>query len=50
MTPCRAQMTQDMPLQRLAPKTQHASIAAVAGLTKFSGCAPDHLSPAPSRA
>lgn len=45
MTPLRAKMIRDMPLQRLAPRTQEASIAAVAGLTKFYGCAPDHLSP-----
>ena len=35
MTPLRAQMIRDMQLQRLAPKTQKASIAAVAGLAKF---------------
>jgi integrase/recombinase XerD len=50
MTPLRAQMTQDMQLQRLAPKTQKAYIAAVAGLTKFYGCSPDHLSPDQIRA
>jgi len=32
-------------LQRLAPQTQDASVAAVAGLAKFSWCAPDQLSP-----
>jgi integrase len=45
MTPLRAKMIHDMPLQRLAPRTQEASIAAVAGLAKFSGCSPAHLSP-----
>ena len=50
MTPLRAQMTRDMQLQRLAPKTQKASIAAVAGLATFSGCAPDQLSPDQIRA
>lgn len=44
MTPLRAQMIRDMQLQRLAPKTQKAYIAAVAGLAKFSGCSPDQLS------
>src|SRR5215475_10088695 len=38
-------MIRDMPLQRLAPKTQKASIAAGAGLAKFYGCAPEQLSP-----
>jgi hypothetical protein len=38
-------MIHDMQWQRLAPKTQQASSAAVAGLAKFSGCAPDQLSP-----
>ena len=38
-------MTRDIPLQRLAPKTQQASIAAVAGLATFSGCSPYQLSP-----
>ena len=50
MTPLRAQMTRDMELQRLAPTSQQAAIAAVAGLAKFSGCAPDHLSPDQIRA
>jgi integrase/recombinase XerD len=43
-------MTRDMPLQRLAPKTQKASSAAVAGLAKFSGGAPDPLRPEQIRA
>ena len=50
MTPLRAQMTRDMQLQRLAPRTQEASIAAVAGLAKFYGCSPDQLSPDQIRA
>jgi integrase/recombinase XerD len=50
MPPLRAQMTQAMQLQRFAPKTQKASIAAVAGLAKFYGCSPDQLSPAQIRA
>src|SRR5262245_29834285 len=50
MTPLRAQMTQDMQLQRLAPKTQKAYITAVAGLAKFYSCAPDHLNPDQIRA
>jgi len=39
-----------MELQRLAPKTQKASIAAVAGLAKFYGRAPDQLHPDQIRA
>lgn len=50
MTPLRAPMTRDMALQRLAPTSQQASIAAVAGLAQCYGCAPDHLRPAQSRA
>jgi len=34
-----------MQLQRLAPRTQEAYIAAVVGRTKFYRCAPDRLSP-----
>ena len=45
MTPRRAKMIRDMPLQRLAPKTQKASVTAVAGLAKFSQCSPDRLRP-----
>jgi len=37
-------------LQRRAPRTQEASIAAVAGLATFSGCAPDQLRPDQIRA
>jgi hypothetical protein len=42
-------MIHDRQLQRLAPRPQAASSAAVAGLTKCYGCAPDHLSPAQMR-
>jgi integrase/recombinase XerD len=42
-------MIRDMQLQRLAPRTQAVYTTAVAGLTKFYGCAPDHLSPAQIR-
>jgi hypothetical protein len=45
MTPLRTKMIRDMQLQRLAPRTQAAYIAAVAGLAKFYGCSPDQLSP-----
>ena len=41
MTPLRAQMIRDMQLQRLAPRTQEAYIAAVAGLAKFYCRPPD---------
>ena len=45
MTPLRAKMVRDMQLQRLAPRTQEASITAVVGLTTFDRCAPDRLNP-----
>ena len=45
MTPRRAKMIRDMQLQRLAPKTQKASVTAVAGLATFSQCSPDRLRP-----
>jgi integrase/recombinase XerD len=45
MTPLRAKMIRDMPLQRLAPKTQKAYVTAVAGLAKFYPCSPDRLRP-----
>jgi integrase/recombinase XerD len=45
MTPLRAKMIHDMPLQRLAPKPQKASVTAVAGLAKFYQCSPDRLRP-----
>ena len=45
MTPLRAKMLRDMQLQRLAPRTQEAYMAAVEGLAKFYHCAPDRLRP-----
>jgi integrase/recombinase XerD len=45
MTPLRAQMIYQMQLERLAPKTQAAYVAAVAGLATFYHCAPDPLRP-----
>ncbi len=50
MTPLRAKMIQEMQLQRLAPKTQQAYIAAVMGVATFYRCAPDQLSPEQIRA
>jgi len=38
-------MIHEMQWQRLAPKTQKASVTAVAGLAKFYDCSPDRLSP-----
>jgi site-specific recombinase XerD len=38
-------MIHQMQLERLAPRTQEAYVAAVAGLAKFSRCAPDQLRP-----
>jgi len=45
MTPLRAQMIYHMQLERLAPKTQAASVAAVAGFATFYHCSPDQLRP-----
>jgi Phage integrase, N-terminal SAM-like domain len=45
MTPLRAQMIYQMQLERLAPKTQAAYVAAVAGLATFYHCSPDQLRP-----
>jgi site-specific recombinase XerD len=45
MTPLRTKMIHEMQWQRLAPKTQKASVTAVAGLAKFYDCSPDRLSP-----
>jgi hypothetical protein len=45
MTPCRAKRLHDRQWQRRAPRTQAASIAAVAGLAKFYGCSPEQLRP-----
>jgi integrase/recombinase XerD len=44
MSPLRTKMIRDMQLQRLAPRTQEAYVAAVAGLATFYHCAPDQLS------
>ena len=49
MTPLRAKMIYQMQLERLAPKTQTAYVAAVAGLATFSHRSPDQLSPAQMR-
>ena len=45
MTPLRAQMIYQMQLARLAPKTQAAYVAAVAGLATFYHRSPDQLRP-----
>jgi hypothetical protein len=45
MTPLRAKMIRDMPVQRLAPKPPKASVTAVAGFAKFYQCSPDRLRP-----
>jgi len=45
MTPLRTKMIRDMQLQRLAPRTHEASVAAVTALAAFSHCAPDRLHP-----
>jgi integrase/recombinase XerD len=45
MTPLRAKMIYQMQLERLAPKTQAAYVAAVAGLATFYQRSPDQLSP-----
>ena len=50
MTPLRAKMIRDMELQRLAPRTQEAYVAAVAGIATFYHCAPDRLCPEQIRA
>ena len=49
LTPLRAKMIYHMQLERLAPKTQAASVAAVAGLATFSHRSPDQLPPAQMR-
>ena len=49
MTPLRVQMIYQMQLARLAPKTQAAYVAAVAGLATFYHRSPDQLSPAQIR-
>ena len=45
MTPLRAQMIYQMQLERLAPQTQAAYVAAVAVLAMFYHRSPDQLSP-----
>ncbi len=45
MTPLRAKMIYQMHLERLAPKTQTAYVAAVAGLATFYHRSPDQLDP-----
>jgi integrase/recombinase XerD len=45
MTPLRAKMIYQMQLERLAPKTQTAYVAAVAGLATFYHRSPDQLDP-----
>jgi hypothetical protein len=42
MTPLRATMIRDMEVQRLAPKTQKAYSAAVAGLAQSMAVHPTH--------
>ena len=49
MTPLRLTMIRQRPLERLAPRTQEASGAAVAGLATVSWCSPDQLRPEPIR-
>ena len=49
MKPLRAKMIRQMQLERLAPRTQEAYVAAVAGLAKYYGGSPDLLSPAQIR-
>ena len=43
MSPLRKQMQADMVLRGLAPRTQEAYLAAVAGLARHYGRSPDHL-------
>ena len=50
MTPLRLKMIRQMQLERLAPRPQEASVAAVAGLAKFYWCSPEQLSPEQIRA
>jgi len=48
MTPLRAKMIDDMPLARLAPKTQAAYVTAVSGLATFYHRSPDQLGRVPA--
>jgi integrase/recombinase XerD len=50
MKPLRLKMIRQMQLERLAPRTQEAYVAAVAGLAKFYWCSPEQLSPEQIRA
>lgn len=50
MTPLRRKMIHQMQLERLAPRTQDAYVAAVAGLAKSYWCSPDQLRPEQIRA
>ena len=50
MKPLRLQMIRQMQLERLAPRTQEAYVAAVAGLAKFYWRSPEKLSPEQIRA
>ena len=50
MKPLRLTMIHQRPLERLAPRTQDASVAAVVGLAKFYWCSPDQLNPEQIRA
>jgi site-specific recombinase XerD len=50
MKPLRRKMIHQMQLERLAPRTQEAYVAAVAGLAKYYWCSPDQLSPEQIRA
>jgi integrase/recombinase XerD len=49
MTPLRLQRLRPRHLARLSPRPQEASVAAVAGLARFSWCSPDQLRPEQSR-
>lgn len=44
MTPLRQKMINDMKVRGVAPNTQEAYLAAVAGLAKFFNRSPDTLS------
>ena len=50
MKPLRLTMIHQRQLERLAPRTQDASVAAVVGLAKFYWCSPDQLNPEQIRA
>jgi site-specific recombinase XerD len=45
MSPLRKQMQSDMALRGLAPRTQEAYLAAIAGIARHTHRSPDHLSP-----